>query len=678
MTIISIICCILDFALLCLLIYKIIKEKHLFLKEYSSFYVPLFIISITLLISGYIYEGVDNPLIIIFDSIYNSFKMITLNVSRSNLAEALKNIYFECAYYAVALLYAYITFSLVIDLFFNKIVNFFKNLIIKKNSLVVLGYNENAKTFIKSTKKRVYILLSSEDKKIKDELMHEKKHVAIINKVEDLKRFAKENNIFISFEEDILKQYKLIDYLSKFENDSYFLIKDKNWYLIKKMIKGTNLNIHFFNKHQLTSDLFVSSNNFSRSFGKILDTKTGTVNADSKINAFLIGFGGTNKTLYLNLVKFYQFITIKNDKFVGKPVNYYIFDKNNIEDNLFNHTIKRMEYLDINDEYFPKCDQISNTTFEHLDINNFDFYKKIKDYVSITNGFNAFIISFGDDLQNVELALRLKEKLHEWNVKSNTNIYVKIDNARYESIIKDNGLIPFGTVESVINEDVIINEKLLGSAKVRAYNYEKERNPNTKLTINEVWKKLDVDKKRSNSGSVISILQKLGMMGLQVTNDKSKAISREEYFKIYDNFKEIQRKDGNIVYPTHFTHTLSLRNAMAYQEHNRWNANMIVNGYVPMKKSLITYKDDGTKVFNSKNLYYKDSDGDSELKYHSCITSFDGLDELFDLVSKTVESASGIPYDEVYKNFENKRYDYQLMDNAYDEITKSGGYIMRY
>ena len=43
------------------------------------------------------------------------------------------------------------------------------------------------------------------------------------------------------------------------------------------MIKGTNLNIHFFNKHQLTSDLFVSSNNFSRSFGKILDTKTGTV-----------------------------------------------------------------------------------------------------------------------------------------------------------------------------------------------------------------------------------------------------------------------------------------------------------------------------------------------------------------------------------------------------------------
>ena len=208
MTIISIICCILDFALLCLLIYKIIKEKHLFLKEYSSFYVPLFIISITLLISGYIHEGVDNPLIIIFDSIYNSFKMITLNVSRGNLTQALQNIYFECAYYVVALLYAYITFSLVIDLFFNKIVNFFKNLIIKKNSIVVLGYNENAKTFIKSTKKRVYILLSNEDKKIKDELMHEKKHVAIINKVEDLKRFAKENNIFISFEEDILKQYK--------------------------------------------------------------------------------------------------------------------------------------------------------------------------------------------------------------------------------------------------------------------------------------------------------------------------------------------------------------------------------------------------------------------------------------------------------------------------------------
>jgi hypothetical protein len=87
---------------------------------------------------------------------------------------------------------------------------------------------------------------------------------------------------------------------------------------------------------------------------------------------------------------------------------------------------------------------------------------------------------------------------------------------------------------------------------------------------------------------------------------------------------------------------------------------MIAKGYIPMEKSKVC-------VLNNKIV--KD---DLDKKLHVCITTFDGLDLYYDTAAKLLKKANKISYDEAYAIVENKKYDYEMMDEAYDLLSNIG------
>lgn len=91
---------------------------------------------------------------------------------------------------------------------------------------------------------------------------------------------------------------------------------------------------------------------------------------------------------------------------------------------------------------------------------------------------------------------------------------------------------------------------------------------------------------------------------------------------------------------------------------------MLVNGYIPMPKSMIkVYKE------NDKLIIYKN---DVNLRLHACITTNKGLEEYFDYLAKLIVKETNISYEEAFNMVENKKYDYMLMDTVYTDLALLG------
>lgn len=155
------------------------------------------------------------------------------------------------------------------------------------------------------------------------------------------------------------------------------------------------------------------------------------------------------------------------------------------------------------------------------------------------------------------------------------------------------------------------------------------------------------------------------MLGLEISHDKG--ISQTEYLDIYD--VDNQLKDDNIVYYNRDKNIINKRNALAYQEHLRWNAVMIINGYVPMPKNMLS-----VDVVDNKIKLYKN---DVSLRLHSSITTSLGLEEYFNYMAKLILAKTNLSEIEAFNMVENKKYDYILMDNIYDDLTIMGINIKR-
>jgi hypothetical protein len=172
------------------------------------------------------------------------------------------------------------------------------------------------------------------------------------------------------------------------------------------------------------------------------------------------------------------------------------------------------------------------------------------------------------------------------------------------------------------------------------------------------WKSLPLAKRLSNKNAVFSIIHKLGLLGLEISSNND--ITKDIYYEMYDKNNEIEYKDNEIIYALKFSKLINPRNTLAYLEHNRWNTEMIAKGYIPMEKSKVC-------VLNNKIV--KD---DLDKKLHVCITTFDGLDLYYDTAAKLLKKANKISYDEAYAIVENKKYDYEMMDEAYDLLSNIG------
>lgn len=632
-----------------LFILFLIKEKRLFLKNSSIFYIPLLIILFVI----HIYGIEENHLLILsFESLKNTIESVAFKggLSIFNPEIANENL-FIINYYVLLLFISYITFSCVIDLVFNNVINYTKSVFIRRDSVVVImESSEEAKTFL-NTLKRKYVIIDKKDTELEKYFLDKKICYLVGINEKNIYKFKDKSKIvsFLNLPDNQLKAIKLLTDLNN--NQIYFKAENDIRFALDEMIKNKS-NISLFNKHELIADEFIINNSISKYLDDtMIDRKTLLLNDDIDIKTFMIGFGRVNSSIYLELIKNNQYAKLIDNKISTYKVDYYIYNKEEIDKSNLNHNLRRIRYIDNKDDYYAWPDETFKVNKNIIDINSFEYYSSIKSNLAL-KGLNIFVIGLGNDLRDLDMALKLNDRINSWNLESKSIIFVRVKDDITNEFDLPSNVIPFGSDKKILTHDVIINDEMLQIAKRRAALYSKTED------IEANWKSLPLAKRLSNKNAVFSIIHKMGLLGLEVVPNNK--LSKEQYYEIYDIDNEIEYKDNKIVYPLKFSKTINPRNTLAYLEHNRWNTEMITKGYIPMEKS---------KVYVDKTKIIKD---DLDKKLHACITTFDGLDLYFDDVALKLQKQNNISYDEAYSMVENKKYDYEMMDEAYDLLKKIG------
>lgn len=99
----------------------------------------------------------------------------------------------------------------------------------------------------------------------------------------------------------------------------------------------------YINKYQKIAMAFIDHYPFTRFMnGEQIDYNTSLLKENVNVNVCMIGFGKTNRQIFLAFVANNQFLTSAGGELRLKPVNYYIFDKDKAENNKnLNHNYYR-------------------------------------------------------------------------------------------------------------------------------------------------------------------------------------------------------------------------------------------------------------------------------------------------------------------------------------------------
>ena len=187
---------------------------------------------------------------------------------------------------------------------------------------------------------------------------------------------------------------------------------------------------------------------------KQLDYETGLVRDDVEINVCLIGFGDINQQLLNTLVATNQFIQKGNKNIPRvKLVKYYIFDHVEARNNKnLNHSYYRYmnEFYRENEirdyskkpgksNQYPMGFELENFLERHIrtnrddyndlphfpaeefyhkmDVNDPEFYHELRDIGRANpKGINYFVIAYGSDMENIDMAQKIREKMVEWSI----------------------------------------------------------------------------------------------------------------------------------------------------------------------------------------------------------------------------------------------------------------------
>ena len=218
-----------------------------------------------------------------------------------------------------------------------------------------------------------------------------------------------------------------------------------------------------------------------------------------------------------------------------------------------------------------------------------------------------------------------------------------------EIFINDKNIIPFGFKSHLLSHELIINDSfgLLAKLSNKAYwDLKQVEEP-------EEFHALPLIQKLSNIYADINIRFKLNLLGLDYSEKPEGSISKEKFeecFKAYTykNYEEY-------LVP-------SLNNALAVQEHLRWNAFYLLNGFITMEPSEF--------YFNGKKVINKLEDS----KKHGCLTTYYGLDKVHKAVLNLYKK-NNIDR-KLFLDVETYRFDSSLMNNIYDLLMAANYHII--
>lgn len=683
-------------------IYSAVKTQKFISKGTIIYFVPLSIVLFVLYTLGANYNALKTGIsltIVDYMAICKSVISATVFELKTDYVSLLmeNNVIFKLAFSLAVALSVSCVYTSVISLVINTITNKIRLMIaLSQNVDVVVGENKYNYEYIAKSK-NVIVLTDNYKSEIINEYYSRK--IPVIQT-----RFTKDNLLkqfkhqlkkgieinFISFQDSDTN----LGYIKEFEEFLYAKINNQrvldkrlcylkveidfnNQITIKNKIlenKDIAAFIDCFNRYELFALDFVEKNPITEHLpASFINDELGVINSNKTINVIYLGFGKVCKTLHRVQLMNDQLPTIKNNKIGKYKINYYAFDKDEQDDNADKNMSYFFRRYDENiasystEEYLPSLEKLDNLVLEKVNIESYKLINHIENILKQGNKedvYNRFIISYGEDIDNIDMALKITAILQEHNYE-NYEVYVRVK-GKFPAAIKllENKKVNIiGDIPSVFNHDVIINERLLELAKLLNRKY------NSKRLSDSSWYSLSTIKQSSNTYSSLNVRLKLNLIGYdyiredkEVSNEEiineiqEKLLFKKESYDDYLFFKKNKNK------PVH---------SLAYQEHLRWNAFYIGNGYVPLKKTEI-------ELLEAEGTYgpsfYKD---DSVLKLHACLTTFEGLDEYHKLLANLLSKANKKSLEENLNTVETYKYDHMLIEDFKTIFTNSNYRLVR-
>ena len=487
--------------------------------------------------------------------------------------------------------------------------------------IVVMNENEQNVIFPVTKIKYAYILIKHDASFLK----------GIVNKNENM-----EQKIISLYSDDEINTKLLIEYSKVLMANpnititAYLAYEDMEKPDFYNLYSHLEKKVEFYSYHRILANKFVYNHPlFEVHKNKII----------KKVEYVLIGFGQTNRQILKHL--------IVNNQMSFDAIKYKIYS-NDIHKTKghFLHPVNAIRYkFEDKTEFFelPKIiEDINQINYELCDVTSIDFLTSLDNHEFCNDKSTQFIVSIGDDVQNIEVAHSLSKYLHQNNANKNSKIFVHTMDStlNINQVFQDSFIESFGNKIDILTYSNVVDEKMNTLSKIVH-----------ETTMNTSWNELGFYEKDSSHYKALSIRTQLNLLGLDFCS--LPGISEEEYLKIYDNKNHLPLWQKNeVIYDTKRYFTISNRNLLAQLEHSRWNAYMILNGWVPMKKSQLFH--------NIKNHKGKSSFTKSILaKQHICITSFKGLDNLNTTLKREYSKYN------IKVNTDFMIYDYSVMDSLY-------------
>ena len=675
--------------------------------------------AIPLLMTGQMYGGADF-FVAFFGAINQTINLVVLKFSTASVQSLVDaNLFYKITmYYAfviVGINALFFTFSLV----GQRVWELRQSLKAKRSSedkLFIFGNNPNSENIYNSDKTRGKVIIdkiSEQDgyslylKKIsfvsrasfggiiaqifKIAANGQKKYTVIINTENDERNLALCKSFITEIEKESVEgKEKIFDHLR------IYVFGDPRYEAIYEDVMLSAYGcIQYLNKYQMIAMDFIDRYPLTRFMDeKQIDHATALVKPEVDVNVCMIGFGKTNRQVFLTSIANNQFLQQDESGIVTKKVKYYIFDKDHVENNKnLNHSYYRYrnECADVDpNDYLPLPSLPAEENYYRLDINDSNFYKQIRQIVSArANDANFIIIAFGSDLENIDMAQKLVEKRQEWGIEK-VKIFVKVRAWHKEqTFLEEEDCYFIGNEkDTVYDVDIIMGDKIFHMAQLRNEIYDLEYMitqakgltvdektlSDVRVKANKNWylKKTQLERE-SSLYCCLSLRSKLNLIGLDYCTESENdlpALTEQQYLDVYsigdpiDTSKYDVTANGKKIVNYTLKFLPSKRTNLAIQEHQRWNSFMLSKGLIPSTIDQIvnekTLENGKEKFTNGKNY---------RLRRHGNITSFEGLVTFRKLV------AARDHVDELEKDV--IKYDYQLMDDAYWLLTNCGYKIIK-
>lgn len=453
--------------------------------------------------------------------------------------------------------------------------------------------------------------------------------------------FLETVNTIVSYLESGKKLKKMYFYV---EADEGFteVLQNRITSLDEKIKKGGTLlrqRINFFSRNELIARKLVEAHPITRYMPEDFFASDRSVKEDKILNVFMLGMTPLSLEIYKQFVINNQLVELKNGAYQNHKINYYIADDSNIESKWrFGGLEKALtELSQRKDDYFELPDMPYRINFIKTNPTGLDL-DEISDIIKKENSFSFVFIDSGDNCINLEICSKLHLLIGN---RQNSRIFV-CDPVCLAG--RSNNIVSYGDTEKIFNHDVIVDESLVSLAKRinRTYCLDSKKSaditPEDEAKANESWIKCGYFDKYSNIYLANNLRLKLNLLGFDYVKDGKAA-----------GLEEIKEEKIAIRLPYEKYFEPGKENSLLAQEHARWNAYHMLNGYLPLKKSKLSVRklsDEeikariaDAKTTNKMDIIEKTAK-DKTFKKHICLTSYKGLSAVSETLANLANEAT--------------------------------------